>query len=104
MAANAVASVNDEHSVVEHLQRAFGLCREIDVARRVEQRQRGAIAFDGGLLRVDCDATLLFECVKVEMRAAVVDAAELADRARAKQQRLDERRLPSVNVGEYAAD
>ena len=72
------------------------------MARRVEQRQFDAMALYRSLFRVDRDAALLFECVKIEMRIAPINAAELAHRPRAEQERFDERRLSGIDVCEYS--
>ena len=69
--------------------------------RRVDECQLGAVELNGCLFRVDRDATSPLEFVEIEMRIAGIDAAQFAHCARAKQQRLDERRLARINVGKY---
>ena len=77
MALYAVAAADDEHCVVEHRQRALHLGGEIDVARRVKQRELLIARKQHCLLGKDRDAALALERVGVEEGVAVVDAAEL---------------------------
>ena len=50
------------------------------------------------LPRKDRDAARTLERVRVHVRVFMVDAAEIADRARAVEQRLGQRRLSGVDV------
>ena len=77
VALHAVAAADDEHCVVEHRQRALHLGGEIDVARRVKQRELLIARKQHCLLGKDRDAALALELVGVEEGVAVVDAAEL---------------------------
>ena len=77
VALHAVAAADDEHCVVEHRQRALHLGGEIDVARRVKQRELLIARKQHCLLGKDRDAALALERVGVEEGVAVVDAAEL---------------------------
>ena len=77
VALHAVRAADDEHGVVEHLQRALHLARKIDVAGRVQQRKLDVAERQHGLLRKNRDAALALLHVGIEKGVLVVDAAEL---------------------------
>ena len=99
---HAVRAADDEHGIVEHLQRALHLGGKVHVARRVEQRDRRVAQRQARLPRKDRDAARTLERVRVQVRVFVVHAPEVADRARAVEQRLGQRRLPGVHVRQDA--
>ena len=95
---HAVRAADDEHGVIKHLQRALHLGGKVHVARRVEQRDRRVAQRQARLPREDRDATRTLERVRVQVRVFVVHAPEVADGARAVEQRLGQRRFPGVHV------
>ena len=82
VALHAVRAADDKDRVVEHLQGALCFGGEIDVARRIEQRDVRAAAVEHRLLGKDGDAALALERFGVQKGVAVIDAAERAQRAR----------------------
>ena len=66
--------------------------------RCVEQCDRRVAERHARLPRKDRDAARTLERVRVHVRIFMVDAAEIADRARAVEQRLGQRRLSGVDV------
>ena len=68
------------------------------MARRVEQRDRRVAQRQARLPREDRDAARTLERVRVQVRVFVVHAPEIADGARAVEQRLRQRRFPGVHV------
>ena len=82
VALHAVRAADDKDRVVEHLQGALCFGGEIDVARRIEQRDVRAAAVEHCLLGKDGDAALALERFGVQKGIAVIDAAERAQRAR----------------------
>ena len=101
MALHAVRAADDKDRVVEHLQGALRFGGEIDVARRIEQRDVRAAAVEHRLLGKDGDAALAFECFGIQKGIAVIDAAERAQCARGIQKALGEGRFARVDMGEY---
>ena len=81
MALHAVAAADDEHRVIEDGERAFHLGRKVDMAGGIEQRELGCSGGEHGLLGKNGDAALTLERVGIEKGVAVVDAAELSQRA-----------------------
>ena len=102
MALHAVAAADDEHCVVEHRQRALHLGGEIDVARRVKQRELLIARKQHCLLGKDRDAALALLRVSVEKSVRMVDAAQTPKRAGGIEKRLGERRFPGVHVRKNA--
>ena len=82
VALHAVRAADDKDRVVEHLQGALRFGGEIDVARRIEQRDVRAAAVEHRLLGKDGDAALALERFGVQKGVAVIDAAKRAQRAR----------------------
>lgn len=82
--------------------RALHLGGKVHVARRVEQRDRRVAQRQARLPRKDRDAARTLERVRVQVRVFVVHAPEVADRARAVEQRLGQGRLPGVHVRQDA--
>ncbi len=99
MPLHTVRAADDEDRVVEHLKCALRLRGEIDVSRRVEQRDVRVAAIHHSLLGKDGDAALAFERLGVQKGVAVIDAAEHAQRARGVQKPLGESGFPRVNMG-----
>ena len=95
---HTVRAADDEHGVVEHLQRALHLGGKVHVPRRVEQRDRRVAQRQARLPREDRDAARTLERVRVQMCVFVVHAPEVPDGARAVEQRLGQRRFPGVHV------
>ena len=81
MALHTVAAADDEHRVIEDGERALHLGGKVDMAGGVEQRDLGCSGGEHGLLGKNGDAALTLECVGIEKGVAVVDAAELSQRA-----------------------
>ena len=95
---HTVRAADDEHGIIKHLQRALHLSGKVHVARRVEQRDRRVAQRQARLPREDRDAARTLERVRVQVRVFVVHAPEVADGARAVEQRLGQRRFPGVHV------
>ena len=95
---HAVRAADDEHRIIEHLQRALHLGGKVHVSRRVEQCDSRVAERHARLPRKDRDAARTLERMRVHVRVFMVDAAEIADRARAVEQRLGQRRLSGVDV------
>lgn len=68
------------------------------MARRVEQRDRRVAQRQARLPRKDRDTARTLERVRVQMCVFMVHAPEIADGARAVEQRLGQRRFPGVHV------
>ena len=102
VALHAVRAADDEHGVVEHLQRALHLARKVDVAGRVQQRKLDIAERQHGLLRKDRDAALALLHVGIEKGVLVVDAAELPQLPARVQHGLRKRRFSGVDVRQYA--
>ena len=98
MRLHAVRAADDEHRIIEHLQRALHLGGKVHVPRCVEQCDRRVAERHARLPRKDRDAARTLERVRVHVRIFMVDTAEIADRARAVEQRLGQRRLSGVDV------
>ena len=99
LALDAVGAADDQHSVVEHLQRALRLGGKVHMAGGVQQGDIRTSRFQQGLLGKDGDATRLFQRVGVEEGIFVIHPAQLADAARAVEHRLGEGGLAGVYMG-----
>ncbi|MNN26179.1 hypothetical protein D3C81_1396790 [compost metagenome] len=89
---------DDDDRVIEHLQRSFHLCGEIDVTGRVQQKIRRFAVFHFGLISENGDPTRFLNFVTVEKSVAVVDPASIADRLRMEQQSLGKGRFAGVDM------
>ncbi|MNW51157.1 hypothetical protein D3C74_286370 [compost metagenome] len=89
---------DDDDRVIEHLQRSFHLCGEIDVTGRVQQKIRRFAVFHFGLISENGDPTRFLNFVTVEKSVAVVDPASIADRLRMVQQSLGKGRFAGVDM------
>ena len=104
MALDAVVRPDDEHRVVQRLQGPLGLGGEVDVPGRVKQHEVGARPVQIGLLGEDGDAALALHRIGIEMRIPLVHAPLAADGAGTVEQRLGERGLARVDVGDKTDD
>ena len=106
VALHALRAGDDQQRHVQHAQRALGLAQEIDVPRRVHQRdvQRPVPArqVKRRLLAEDRDAPRPLDRVAVHEGVAVVDAPRPAQHARVREQLLAQRRLARVDVRGHA--
>ena len=102
MALDAVGAADDQHSVVEHLQRALRFGGKVHMAGGVQQGDTRTSCFQQGLLGKDGDPTRLFQRVGVEEGIFVIHPAQLADAARAVEHRLGEGGLAGVYMGKDA--
>ena len=102
MALHAVGAADDEHGVVKHLQGAFGLGGKIDVSGRVEQIEDGVAVVEHSLLGKNGDAALALQRVGVQKGVLVVNAAELADVARAVHHGFAQGGFARVHMRQYA--
>ena len=90
--------VDEQHHAVDHRQRALHLAAEVGVARRVDDVDQHVVVVDGGVLRENRDAALALELGVVH--GALGDPLVRAERAALVQQRVDERGLAVVDVGD----
>ena len=90
--------VHQQHHAVDHRQRPLDLAAEVGVARRVDDVDQQVVVVDGGVLRQNRDAALALELVAVHR--ALGDALVRAERAALVQQRVDQRGLAVVDVGD----
>ena len=90
--------VDEQHHPVDHRQRALDLAAEVGVAGRVDDVDQQVAVVNGGVLRENRDAALALELGVVHR--ALGDPLVRAERAALVQQRVDERRLAVVDVGD----
>ena len=95
----AVRAADDEHRVVEHLQRALHLGGEIDVAGGVKQRDMRITAIQHGLFGENGDAALALERFRVQKGISMIDTAKRAQRAGGVEQSLGEGGFARVHMG-----
>ncbi len=93
-----LARVDEQEHAVDHRQPALDLAAEVRVAGRVDDVQLRAAEPHRRVLGEDGDALLALEVHRVH--DALVHVLVLAERARLPEQRVDERRLPVVDVGD----
>jgi hypothetical protein len=94
----ALGCVDEQQHAVDHRQGALDLAAEIGVAGGVDDVDLDAVPVDGGVLREDRDPALALEVHRVHH--ARLDLGALAERAALVEHRVDERRLPVVDVGD----
>ncbi len=94
----ALARVDEEKHAVDHRQPALDLSAEVGVAGRVDDVDLRSAVAKGRVLREDRDALLALEIHRVE--DALCHILVCAECARLPEQRVDERRLPVVDVGD----
>src|SRR6266446_2821692 len=87
---------NHEHGAVEDAQHPLHLGYEIRVAGRVDQVDRYIVDRERDDRRPDRDAALPFECERIGLRRALVDAADLVDHPGCVEQPLCESCLTGV--------
>ena len=90
--------IHQQHHAVDHRERPLDFTAEIGVARGVDDVDQDVAVVDGGVLGQDRDAALALELVAVH--GALGDALVGAERAALVQQRVDQRRLAVVDVGD----
>ena len=89
----------DQHDgPVHHVEDALDLAAEVGVTRRVDDVDAGVVPQDGGTLGQDGDAALALEIVAVH--GLRLHPLILAEGAGLLQQRIDQRRLAVVHVGD----
>ena len=81
MALHALRAADNEDGVVQRGEGALGLCREIDVSRRIEEGKKRIAEVEYGLLGEDRDAAFFFQCIRVQKGVAVIDTSELPESA-----------------------
>ena len=91
-----LARVDEEQHAVDHRQPALDLAAEVGVAGRVDDVDLRVAELDRGVLGEDRDPLLALEVGRVH--DALADVLVLAERARLPEHRVDERRLPVVDV------
>ena len=101
MGLHAVRAADDQQRAVEHLQAALRLRREIDMSRRVQQRQLAVPEGQHRLLGEDRDAALALETVGIQKAVPVIDAPQFFQFSREVQKGLAERGLPRVHMGKH---
>ena len=94
----ALGRVDEQQHAVDHRQAALDLAAEVGVAGRVDDVDLHVAVLHGRVLGEDRDALLALEVVRVH--DALVDVLVLAEGARLPEHRVDERRLPVVDVGD----
>ena len=90
--------VDKQEDAVDHRQPALDLAAEIGVSGRVDDVQLHVADADGGVLGEDRDPLLALEIERVH--DALGDVLVLAERAGLPEQRVDERRLAVVDMGD----
>ena len=90
--------VDQEHDPVHHRERPLDLAAEIGVARRIADVDQQVLVMDGRVLRENRDAALALEFVVVH--GAFCHAFVGAERAALVQERIDQRGLAVVDVGD----
>ena len=110
MRLHALAARNDQHGVVQHLQRTLRLGGKIDVSGGVQQGQGGFLGGGGSgqgqhrLLGKYRDAARAFLRVGVQKGVLVVHAPGLAQHPGAVEQPLSEGGFAAVNVCQQTDD
>ena len=94
----AFARVDEQQHAVDHRERALDLAAEVGVAGRVDDVEVDVAVAHRGVLGENRDALLALQVVGVH--DALVDVLVLAERAGLPQQRVDERGLAVVDVGD----
>ena len=89
--------VDEQHHAVHHRQRPLHLTAEVGVAGRVDDVDQQIVVVNGGVLREDGDAALALELVAVHR--ALGDAFVGAKDAALMEQRVDQRGLAVIDVG-----
>ncbi len=100
----ALGRVDQQQHAVDHRQAAFDLAAEVGVARGVDDVDHrhaavGVVAVHGGVLGQDGDALFLLQVTGVHQALDGVVAA-VGQRAGLPQHRVDQGRLPMVDVGD----
>ena len=90
--------VDQQQDAVDHRQRPLDLAAEVGVARRIDDVDQNVVIVDGGILGEDGDAPLSLELIAVHR--ALGDALVGPKRAALMQQRVYQRGLTMVNVGD----
>ncbi len=93
-----LARVDEEEHAVDHRQAALDLAAEVGVPGRVDDVDLRPAVADGRVLGEDRDALLALEVHRVEH--ALGDVLVRAESARLPEERVDERRLAVVDVGD----
>ena len=93
-----LGGVDEQQHPVDHRQAALDLAAEVGVARGVDDVELDVAVADGRVLGQDRDPLLALEVHRVQH--ALVDVLVLAEGAGLPQQRVDERRLAVVDVGD----
>ena len=94
----AVIGVDDEQHAVDHAQGALDLAAEVGVSGSVDDVDDLVAPVDGGVLRLDRDALLLFEVHRIHR--ALFDALVGAVNTALFEKLVDERGFAVVNVGD----
>ena len=92
------ARVDEEQDTVDHRQSALDLAAEVSVAGRVDDVQLDVADADGRVLGEDRDALLPLEVHRVH--DALVDVLVLTEGPGLPEERVDERRLAVIDVGD----
>ena len=102
VALDAVGAGDDQHGVVQYLQRALGLGGKIHMAGGIQQGDGGVFHIQERLLGKNGDAPGLFQRIGVEEGVLMVHPAQLADGAGAVEHGLREGGLAGIDVGQDA--
>jgi hypothetical protein len=94
--------VEDDDRAVEHTKATFDLDTEVDVPRRVDERERVAPMLHGDGRRSDRDAASPLARIVIGDGGATVDRARDMDPARCVQDAFGERGLAGVDVSDDA--
>jgi hypothetical protein len=90
--------VDQQHDAVDHRQRSLDLAAEIGVARRVHDVDQEILVVDCRILRENRDPTLALQIGVVHR--ALGDALVVPKRPALMQQRIDQRGLAVIDVGD----
>ncbi len=90
--------VHEQHDAVDHRQRPLHLAAEVRVPGRVDDVDEGVLIVNRGVLRENRDSALTLQLVAVH--GAFGDAFVGPERTALMEQRIDERGLSVIDVGD----
>ena len=80
VALHPVGAAHDQYGRIQHLQRALGLSRKVDMPRRIQQRKGSIPIGKFSLLGQNGDAARTFQGIGVQKGVAMVHTSQLAHR------------------------
>ena len=101
VALHPVGPADDQHRIVQHLDRPLGLGRKVDMAGGVQPGDLRAVQAEQRLFGKNGDAPRPLQAVGIEKGVPVVHPAQFADGPGAVEHRLREGGLARVDVGQH---